>query len=94
MICGVDESAAEAGVKCLSSWIQHGVGIGLEECVQLIEPILAVARNENLCHEALDAVINLVNHPEAQRFPNLLMSMLAQLLTLQDLLHSSRYLMF
>ena len=74
------------GIKCLSSWIQHGVGVDLEESIHLVEPLLAVASNASLREFALDAVTHLVNHPEAHRYPNLLMGMLAQLLSLQELL--------
>ena len=86
-----DELAAESGIKCISSWIQHGVGVGLEESIHLIEPLLATAHNENLSEVSLDAITHFVNHPEAHRFPNILMRMLAQLLTLQDLLKSLRF---
>lgn len=79
------------GILCLSSWIQHGVGVDLEESIHLVEPLLAVAHNLNLSEFALDAVTHLVNHPEAHRYPNLLMGMLTQLLSLQDLLIKLRY---
>lgn len=81
-----DETASKLGILCLSSWIQHGVGVDLEESIHLVEPLLAVAHNLNLSEFALDAVTHLVNHPEAHRYPNLLMGMLSQLLSLQDLL--------
>jgi len=82
------ESAAESGIRCLSSWIQHGVGIGMEESVHLVEPLLAAAGREALAEAALDAITHLVNLPEAPRFPNILMAILGQLLQLQDLLQS------
>ena len=79
-----DESLSQSGIKCLSSWIQHGVGVGLEETIHLVEPLLAVSRNSSLSETALEAVAVVVNHPEAHRYPSLLMSILAQLLSLQD----------
>ena len=79
------------GILCLSSWIQHGVGVDLQESVHLVEPLIAVAHNLNLSEVALDTVTHLVNHPEAHRYPNLLMGMLTQLLSLQDLLIKLRY---
>lgn len=79
-----DEAAALAGIKCFSSWIQHGVGVGLEESLHLVEPLLAVARNANLTEASLDALTHLLNHPEAHRYPSLLMDMLNQLLSLKD----------
>lgn len=83
-----DESLCQSGIKCLSSWIQHGVGLGLEDSIHLVEPLLVVARNSSLSETALDAVAVLVNHPEAHRYPTLLMGILAQLLSLQDQIKS------
>lgn len=85
-----DEEASQAAIKCLSSWIQHGVGVGLEETVHLVDPLLSVARNPDLSETALDALTHLINHPEAHRYPSLLMCILGQLLSLQDHLHSLR----
>lgn len=86
-----DEAAALAGIKCFSSWIQHGVGVGLEESLHLVEPLLAVARNANLTEASLDALTHLLNHPEAHRYPSLLMDMLNQLLSLKDHIQLLRY---
>lgn len=85
------ESASQAGIKCFSSWIQHGVGVSLEDSIPLVDPLLAVARNPNLTETSLDALTHLVNHPEAHRYPNILMGMLNQLLSLQDHLEVMRY---
>ena len=62
-----NELASQASIKCLSSWIQHGVGVGLEESLHLVEPLLSVALNPDLSETALDALTHLVNHPEAHR---------------------------
>lgn len=86
-----DESVSQSGIKFLSSWIQHGVGVGLEESMSLLEPLLAVTRNPNLSESSLEALTHLVNHPEAHRYPNLLMGMLNHLLSLQDQLEVLRY---
>lgn len=90
-ITAEDEAASLAGIKCLSSWIQHGVGVGLEESIHLVDPLLSVARNPDLAESALDALTHLANHPEANRYPNLLMGMLGQLLSLKDHLQSLRW---
>lgn len=87
-LSGDDESLSQSGIKCLSSWIQHGVGVGLEESIHLVEPLLAVSRNPSLSETALEAVAVLVNHPEAHRYPSLLMGILSQLLSLQDQINS------
>ena len=87
-----DESASQSGIKCFSSWIQHGVGVALEESIHLTEPLLAAARHPNLTETSLDALTHLVNHPEAHRYPTLLMGMLNQLLSLQDHVQLLRYL--
>ena len=89
-----DESASQSAIKCFSSWIQHGVGVSLEESIYLTEPLLAAALNPNLTETSMDAVTTLVNHPEAHRYPNLLMSMLNQLLSLQEHLKILRYCIF
>lgn len=81
-----DESVSLMGIKCFSSWIQHGVGVAFEESIHLMEPLLAVARNPSLTETAMDALTHLVNHPEAHRYPSLLMGILNQLLSLQDYL--------
>lgn len=86
-----DESASQSAIKCFSSWIQHGVGVGLEESIHLTEPLLAAARNPSLTETSMDALTHLVNHPEAHRYPSLLMGMLNQLLSLQDYLQLLRY---
>ena len=72
----------------MSSWIQHGVGVGLEETIHLVDPLVSVARNPDLSETALDALTHLINHPEAHRYPNLLMGILGQLLSLQNHLRS------
>ncbi len=86
-----NELASQASIKCLSSWIQHGVGVGLEESLHLVEPLLSVALNPDLSETALDALTHLVNHPEAHRYPNILMGMLGQLLSLKDHLQFLKY---
>ena len=86
-----EEAASLAGIKCLSSWIQHGVGVGLEESIHLVDPLLSVSRNPDLAEFSLDALTHLANHPEANRYPNLLMGMLGQLLTLKDHLEALRF---
>ena len=85
------EAASQSGIKCLSSWIQNGVGVTLEESIILVEPLLAVSRNSSLSETALDALTHCINHPEAHRYPNLLLAMLSQLLSLQDYLQSLQY---
>lgn len=86
-----DELASQSSIKCFSSWIQHGVGVGLEESLHLVEPLLAVARNPNLTETSLEALTHLLNHPETHRYPNLLMDMLNQLLSLKDHIQMLRY---
>jgi hypothetical protein len=86
-----DESTSQSGIKCFSSWIQHGVGVGLDESLHLVEPLLAAARNPNMTETSLEALTHLLNHPETHRYPILLMDMLNQLLSLQDHIQLLRY---
>ncbi|XP_013776592.1 importin-13-like [Limulus polyphemus] len=77
----------QMGLKCYSSWSQ--LGPLLLEYESLFRLSLSAVYNEELCQTALEALSNVVTHPEAYRYPNLILKLLNSVIQLEDLLNKS-----
>lgn len=74
----------QMALKCYSSWSQ------LDPCVLEYEPLLLstlkLAYNEDLCQTALEALTNVVLHPESHKCPNSILKLVGKIIKLEDLL--------
>ncbi|XP_023214869.1 importin-13-like [Centruroides sculpturatus] len=74
----------QMALKCYSSWSQ------LDPCVLEYEPLLLstlkLVYNEELCQTALEALTNVVIHPESHKCPNSILKLVGQIIKLEDLL--------
>ncbi|MEE6495164.1 hypothetical protein FKM82_001968 [Ascaphus truei] len=74
-------------LKCFSSWAQ--LEIPLTECEGLTLAAFSALRDPELFDSAVEALVNTISQPDAQRYVNTLLKLIPQALSLQDQLHQA-----
>ncbi|XP_043941377.1 importin-13 [Protopterus annectens] len=74
-------------LKCFSSWVQ--LDIPLTQCENLIQVALVSLQDAELFDTAVEAVVNAISQPDAQRYVNTLLKLIPQVLALQDQLRQA-----
>uniref|UniRef100_A0A6I8S4L0 Importin-13 n=1 Tax=Xenopus tropicalis TaxID=8364 RepID=A0A6I8S4L0_XENTR len=74
-------------LKCFSSWAQ--LEIPLTECEELTLAAFSALRDPELFDSAVEALVNTISQPDAQRYVNTLLKLIPQALSLQDQLHQA-----
>ncbi|KAM8931086.1 importin-13 [Pelodytes ibericus] len=74
-------------LKCFSSWAQ--LGIPLTECEGLTLAAFSALRDPELFDSAVEALVNTISQPDAQRYVNTLLKLIPHALNLQDQLHQA-----
>ncbi|KAK3611733.1 hypothetical protein CHS0354_037313 [Potamilus streckersoni] len=77
----------DASLKCFSSWVQFG--IVLNESESIILHVFASLQNPLLFDTAVDTLVNIFSHPDAQRFPYTIHKLMPVLLQLRDILNKA-----
>ncbi|XP_073400573.1 importin-13 isoform X2 [Dendrobates tinctorius] len=74
-------------LKCFSSWAQ--LGIPLTECEELTMAAFSALQDPELFDSAVEALVNTISQPDAQRYVNTLLKLIPHTLALQDQLHQA-----
>ncbi|KAM4722104.1 importin-13 [Rhinophrynus dorsalis] len=74
-------------LKCFSSWAQ--LEISLTECEGLTLAAFSALRDPELFDSAVEALVNVISQPDAQRYVNTLLKLIPHALSLQDQLHQA-----
>ncbi|OCT82649.1 importin-13 isoform X1 [Xenopus laevis] len=74
-------------LKCFSSWAQ--LEIPLTECEELTLAAFSALRDPELFDSAVEALVNTISQPDAQRYVNTLLKLIPQAMSLQDQLHQA-----
>ncbi|KAL4656030.1 importin-13-like [Arapaima gigas] len=74
-------------LKCLSSWVL--LDVPLSESEALVEDSFSVLTDPELFDTAVEAIVNAISHPDAQRHVSSLLKLVPQVLQLQDQLQEA-----
>uniref|UniRef100_A0A8C9WGE6 Importin-13 n=1 Tax=Scleropages formosus TaxID=113540 RepID=A0A8C9WGE6_SCLFO len=74
-------------LKCLSSWVL--LDVPLSESEALVEDCFAVLTDPELFDAAVEAIVNAISHPDAQRHVSSLLKLVPQVLQRQDQLREA-----
>ncbi|XP_053549561.1 importin-13 isoform X2 [Bombina bombina] len=74
-------------LKCFSSWAQ--LMIPLTECEELTLAAFSALRDPELFDSAVEALVNTISQPDAQRYVHTLLKLIPQALSLQDQLRQA-----
>nr|XP_032821906.1 importin-13 isoform X2 [Petromyzon marinus] len=87
---GAGDGAASAGattlgqkvLRCFASWVQ--LDVPLTECEGLVHSTFRALRDAELFDTAVDALVQAISQPDAQRYVNTLLKLIPQVLQLQE----------
>ncbi|XP_072853617.2 importin-13 isoform X3 [Pogona vitticeps] len=74
-------------LKCFSSWVQ--LEIPLMECESLIQAAFTSLHDPELFDTAVEAIVNAISQPDAQRYVNTLLKLIQPVLELQEQLRQA-----
>uniref|UniRef100_A0A7M4FJ83 Importin-13 n=1 Tax=Crocodylus porosus TaxID=8502 RepID=A0A7M4FJ83_CROPO len=74
-------------LKCFSSWVQ--LEIPLMDCESLIQAAFASLQDPELFDTAVEAIVNAISQPDAQRYVNTLLKLIPLVLGLQEQLRQA-----
>ncbi|KAK2539795.1 Ipo13 [Columba guinea] len=74
-------------LKCFSSWVQ--LEIPLMDCENLIQAAFTSLQDPELFDTAVEAVVNAISQPDAQRYVNTLLKLIPSVLGLQEQLRQA-----
>ncbi|XP_073758853.1 importin-13 isoform X2 [Callorhinus ursinus] len=74
-------------LKCFSSWVQ--LEVPLQDCEALIQAAFAALQDSELFDSSVEAIVNAISQPDAQRYVNTLLKLIPLVLGLQDQLRQA-----
>uniref|UniRef100_H3BAL3 Importin-13 n=1 Tax=Latimeria chalumnae TaxID=7897 RepID=H3BAL3_LATCH len=74
-------------LKCFSSWVQ--LEIALTECESLMHAAFSSLQDADLFDTAVEAIVNTISQPDAQRYVNTLLKLIPRVLGLQEQLRQA-----
>ncbi|XP_007468320.1 PREDICTED: importin-13 [Lipotes vexillifer] len=74
-------------LKCFSSWVQ--LEVPLQDCEALIQAAFATLQDSELFDSSVEAIVNAISQPDAQRYVNTLLKLIPLVLGLQDQLRQA-----
>ncbi|KAL4235994.1 Importin-13 [Mactra antiquata] len=77
----------EHALKCVGSWVEFGAP--LNESEQIIIQVFQSLYSQHLFDTAVDTLVKVFSHPDAQRFPYTIQKLLPLVLQLQNMLNSA-----
>ncbi|XP_062920446.1 importin-13 isoform X2 [Mobula hypostoma] len=78
---------SQKALKCFSSWVQ--LDIPLLDCESLMQASFSSLQNAELFDTAVEALVNAISQPDAQRYVNTLLKLIPQVLQLQEQLRQA-----
>ncbi|XP_078264629.1 importin-13 isoform X2 [Rhinoraja longicauda] len=78
---------SQKALKCFSSWVQ--LDIPLMDCESLMQASFSSLQNAELFDTAVEALVNAISQPDAQRYVNTLLKLIPQVLQLQEQLRQA-----
>ncbi|XP_069794813.1 importin-13 isoform X3 [Narcine bancroftii] len=78
---------SQKALKCFSSWVQ--LDIPLLDCESLMQASFSSLQNAELFDIAVEALVNAISQPDAQRYVNTLLKLIPQVLQLQEQLRQA-----
>ncbi|EDL30529.1 importin 13, isoform CRA_e [Mus musculus] len=74
-------------LKCFSSWVQ--LEVPLQDCEALIQAAFAALQDSELFDSSVEAIVNAISQPDAQRYVNTLLKLIPLVLGLQEQLRQA-----
>uniref|UniRef100_A0A8C3VY63 Importin-13 n=1 Tax=Catagonus wagneri TaxID=51154 RepID=A0A8C3VY63_9CETA len=74
-------------LKCFSSWVQ--LEVPLQDCEALIQAAFSALQDSELFDSSVEAIVNAISQPDAQRYVNTLLKLIPLVLGLQDQLRQA-----
>ncbi|XP_036748737.1 importin-13 isoform X3 [Manis pentadactyla] len=74
-------------LKCFSSWVQ--LEVPLQDCEALIQAAFTALQDSELFDSSVEAIVNAISQPDAQRYVNTLLKLIPLVLGLQDQLRQA-----
>ncbi|KAK7805814.1 hypothetical protein U0070_003869 [Myodes glareolus] len=74
-------------LKCFSSWVQ--LEVPLQDCEALIQAAFAALQDSELFDSSVEAIVNAISQPDAQRYVNTLLRLIPLVLGLQEQLRQA-----
>ncbi|XP_055986940.1 importin-13 [Sorex fumeus] len=74
-------------LKCFSSWVQ--LEVPLKDCEALIQAAFSALQDSELFDSSVEAIVNAISQPDAQRYVNTLLKLIPLVLGLQDQLRQA-----
>ncbi|VTJ60903.1 importin-13 isoform X2 [Marmota monax] len=74
-------------LKCFSSWVQ--LEVPLQDCEALIQAAFAALQDTELFDSSVEAIVNAISQPDAQRYVNTLLKLIPLVLGLQEQLRQA-----
>ncbi|XP_004614227.1 importin-13 [Sorex araneus] len=74
-------------LKCFSSWVQ--LEVPLKDCEALIQAAFTALQDSELFDSSVEAIVNAISQPDAQRYVNTLLKLIPLVLGLQDQLRQA-----
>ncbi|XP_038616088.1 importin-13 isoform X1 [Tachyglossus aculeatus] len=74
-------------LKCFSSWVQ--LEVPLLDCESLIQAAFSALRDPELFDSSVEAIVNAISQPDAQRYVNTLLKLISPVLGLQEQLRQA-----
>ncbi|XP_072429368.1 importin-13 [Chiloscyllium punctatum] len=78
---------SQKALKCFSSWVQ--LDVPLLDCECLMQASFTSLHNAELFDTAVEALVNAISQPDAQRYVNTLLKLIPQVLQLQEQLRQA-----
>ncbi|XP_072505267.1 importin-13 isoform X2 [Notamacropus eugenii] len=77
----------QKALKCFSSWVP--LEVPLLDCERLIQAAFSALRDPELFDSSVEAIVNAISQPDAQRYVNTLLKLIPLVLGLQDQLRQA-----
>ncbi|KAK2106605.1 Importin-13 [Saguinus oedipus] len=74
-------------LKCFSSWVQ--LEVPLQDCEALIQAAFTALQDSELFDSSVEAIVNAISQPDAQRYVNTLLKLIPLVLGLQEQLRQA-----